>query len=183
LRGLSGNELEKIIQKYIGENLWLLDPSWERAGELPEIEKRLGKYVKNEAGLTKAEKAARLDIKYRRAVGHHVIIELKRPDVKIKTGALIDQINKYRVGTEKILASFGRPDESIEIVCLLGSFPDGWNTGRDRADGENQLRLIGARVLLYDQLIDDAQAVYRAFLDRSKEIGKLRRLLDAIRSS
>ena len=74
------NAKEKAIQKYIFDHLWLLDSSWERAEATERMETRVGKLFQEvSAGLTQEEKLGRIDIRYRKTAGQHVIIELKRP--------------------------------------------------------------------------------------------------------
>ena len=73
------NAKEKVIQSYIFDHLWLLDPSWERAEESePMMEMSVGKMFKDiKATLSKEERRGRVDIKYKKTSGKHVIIELK----------------------------------------------------------------------------------------------------------
>src|SRR5262249_264131 len=73
--------LEKVLQQHIFDNLWLLDPSWERASVDQGMEVMVGKAFKEvDADLTDEQKKARLDIKYRTAAGKNIVIELKRYD-------------------------------------------------------------------------------------------------------
>ena len=76
------NALEKIIQEHIYNHLWLLDPSWDRATETPIMERSVTRaFRKISNQLTKEEKRGRLDIRYKKTSGKHVIIELKRASV------------------------------------------------------------------------------------------------------
>ena len=78
--------LEKIIQEHIYNHLWLLDPSWDRATETPTLEQSVTTtFEKISDRLSEEEKKGRLDIRYKKTSGKHVIIELKRgsvPDFK-----------------------------------------------------------------------------------------------------
>lgn len=79
-KGLVDNdEKEKVLQRYLFEHLWLLDPSWERIDGSPIMESRVNQeWDKIDAGLSEEEKKGRMDIKYRSSAGKHIIIELKR---------------------------------------------------------------------------------------------------------
>jgi hypothetical protein len=72
------DEKEKVLQKYLFDHLWLLDPSWERATGTEVMETRLldsGIVVED---LTKKEELGRVDIKYRLMAGKHIVVELKK---------------------------------------------------------------------------------------------------------
>ena len=71
------------------------------------------------AKLTKKEKEARFDIKYKMTSGKHVIIELKRAGRIISEHQLQDQVGKYRSALEKLVRETGQ-NEPIEIVCIVG---------------------------------------------------------------
>lgn len=74
------NAKEKVLQKHIYDNLWLLNPSWERATRGSErLEQSVAKEFKDlESNLSEEERTGRLDIRYRNTSGVHVIVELKR---------------------------------------------------------------------------------------------------------
>lgn len=64
---VSDGSLEKVIQDHLSKNLWLLDPSWDRSTELPVVEQAFKTQFKTiNAGLSKEELDARLDIRYKR---------------------------------------------------------------------------------------------------------------------
>ena len=73
------NALEKTLQEHIYDHLWLLDPSWDRASTDKHIEERV---VKTWDGINRK---LRLDIRYRKTSGQHVVIELKRPRKNLAT--------------------------------------------------------------------------------------------------
>lgn len=76
---VSDGSLEKVIQDHLSKNLWLLDPSWDRSTELPVVEQAFKTQFKTiNAGLSKEELDARLDIRYKKASNKHLIIELKK---------------------------------------------------------------------------------------------------------
>ncbi|MDA5611696.1 hypothetical protein [Pasteurella multocida] len=73
------NEKEKVIQKYLYQHLWLLDPSWERTTSETVIEKTLTQELK---AIEPESTGARIDIAYKTVSGKYIIIEMKRPDVR-----------------------------------------------------------------------------------------------------
>ena len=93
---IDDNALEKIIQEHIYTHLWLLDPSWDMATETPYLEQSVAtSFKKISDKLTQEEKRGRLDIRYKKTSGKHVIIELKRGSVPTSTDSLMGQVNKY----------------------------------------------------------------------------------------
>ncbi len=174
---VSSNAKEKLIQQYLFDHLWLLDPMWERATETPVMEQTVDKeFKKIDVKLTPEEKKGRLDIKYKNTAGAHVIVELKRPDVKLKTLHLVQQIEKYRTALQKCLGSAQKEQETIEIVCILGHYPTDY---QDRAS-QDTLRAYNARIVLYNSLLDQAYKSYRSYLDKNKHTGRLTSLLQSI---
>ena len=60
------NAKEKVIQEFIFDHLWVIDPSWDRAIGSERMEERVHKeFGKIDAKLNKTEKRGRPDIKYR----------------------------------------------------------------------------------------------------------------------
>ena len=93
------NALERVIQEYLFDHLWLLDPSWERTEGTELMERRVDKLFEDvDASLTDEEKRGRLDIAYRKTAGQHVIIELKRPERTVTISEIHRQIEKYTSG-------------------------------------------------------------------------------------
>ena len=177
---VSGNAKEKLIQQYLFDHLWLLDPMWERATETPVMEQTVNKeFLKLKAKLTPDEKKGRLDIKYKNTAGAHVIVELKRPDVKLKTLELVQQIGKYRTALQKCLETAQKEKETIEIVCILGHYPSDFH---DQA-AQATLRAYNARVVLYNSLLDQAYKSYSSYLEKNKHTGRLTTLLQSISDS
>lgn len=176
------NELEKVLQQLIFDNLWLLNPMWERATKTNEyMEKSVQKaFQATVETLTKDEKNARIDIGYRTAAGKHIIIELKRykPSYKITPFTLASQVDKYKKALEKVLKS-GQdiPAPYIEIICILGEHDINYS----RKEFDDQLAPFNGRVYPYDQLINESLQSYSEYLEREKEVvGKLKELLDQI---
>ena len=175
---VKGDELEKIIQKHIYEHLWLLDPSWDRATEVPVMEEsikdRLGKLR-----LTKEEKSERFDIRYKKISGKHIIIELKRDSVNPKVGELMDQVKKYKKAVKKELQAHDE-EGSIEVICLVGNELSGWSDLKSKQDDEQSLSAQDIRVITYQQLIKDAENSYQSYLEKRKEKGRIWKLLQSI---
>ncbi len=175
------NAREQAIQQHLFDHLWLLDPSWERAATSEYMERTLSKeFEKIDAGLSEDEKAARVDIKYRTASGKHIIVELKKADRVLSTPVLQNQVMKYRSALRKLLAAVGRPDEPIEIVCVVGRGLSDWQSLDDRKTSDEALKAYDARVIMYQELIDRAYQGYQEFMERNKEAGRLSRLIAQI---
>jgi len=167
---------EKVIQKYLYKNLWLLHPSWERATQNPRIEQSVQReFKKVTTSLTLEEKRSRYDLKYVTAAGKHIIIELKKSTRKVKTMELVQQIKKYKDALEKCLQGFGEQRPVIEVICLLGrSLED------DPQFIKSQLESVNARVILYNSLIKESLDDYKGYLHGQKYVAGLREIVDAI---
>ena len=175
------NALERVIQKYLFDHLWLLDPSWERPEGTKLMEKRVYKLFEDvDASLTNEEKRGRFDIAYRKTAGQHVIIELKRPERTVTISEIHRQIEKYTSGMLKLLEAQGTPNEPVEIVLLLGKEPAEWANlgGRERA--EQVLRPYRARIVFYDQLLRDAYSAYDDYMKERQVVDRLAEVMRAI---
>lgn len=170
---------ENVLQKYVFDHLWLLDPSWERADT---VNKRIEESVTSEfkgidAKLTKEEKAARIDIRYKNAVGKHIVVELKKYDAKVDVYNLQKQINKYRTALCKCLESkLPGEDHQIEIVCILGSPP----TGIEKKKINDVLKVHDARYITYDELIRNTIQGYSDYLKKEKKINEIQNIIESI---
>ena len=175
------NAKERVIQTYIFDHLWLLDPHWERVEASEVMEKRVGSLFEDvDATLPDEEKKARLDIKYRKTAGKHVIIELKRPERSVSVYDLAKQIQKYRGGMLRILENAGTPHEPVEFVCLLGKPPSEWDGPDGRRTVENVLGVHNARYVNYDELLESSFQAYSDYLQRAKEVDRLGEVIGAI---
>jgi hypothetical protein len=175
------NALEKAIQSYLFNHLWLLDPSWERVDSTAVMETRVNAMVeKVTATLTDEERKGRLDIGYRKSAGQHVIVELKRPERVVTVSELIDQIGKYRSGMLRILEAQGTPHEPIEFVVLLGRRPREWADSDGQAPALNALKGYGARVVFYDELLSNAQKAYRDYFVQRELVDRLDQVIKGI---
>ena len=174
------NAKEKILQKHIFDNLWLLNPSWERPTRGSErLEQSVTKEFSDIGNLTEDERTGRIDIRYRNTSGVHVIVELKRyqPSYKVDVYDLHRQIDKYRNALKKCLKAIGRENEPITSICIIGEGV----LANDMTLEEANEKLAGSgRIITYDTLIENALASYSEYLEREAEIGKIRALIDQI---
>lgn len=176
--GIAAAEKEKVVQQYLYEHLWLMDPSWERPTVNKVIEQIVDKdWKKSGARLSAAEAKGRLDIRVVTTAGQQVIIELKRSPVKTPFAVLYGQMLKYHESLTKVLAAkLNAPNPPIRVIALVGSRPD--DAARDIQD--QALSAINGSIITYDELIDDAQESYRRYLDASTEASRLNEILARI---
>ena len=175
------NSCEKVIQEIICENLWLLDPSWDRATETPEMKRTVKKiFYPISKNLTDEEKNGRFDILYKKTSGRHVIIDLKRPGVPVKTTQLIDQVEKYRWALLDQLEKADEPTSDVETLCIVGSELTDWTDNRTRTEWINALKTKSIRVVTYVQLIKEAEISYRNYLEKAKKRARIVKLLENI---
>ena len=173
------NAKERILQEYVFDHLWLFDPAWERATRYKHMEERLQEVV----GGVASDTSVRLDIRYRRISGAHVIIELKRASRVLTKTDLEEQAKKYISALQAAKAK--NPEEDrypIEVVCVVGTLPRGWSNPESRKKDEESLRAWSIRVMSYDELIDNAFSAYSKFIEASEDTDRLRQLIDNIRS-
>lgn len=174
-----GGSLERVVQKHLFDHLWLLDPSWERAAGTEymetEVNRALDAAVASEKG-----PGGRLDIKYRTAAGKHIVIELKRPGVRVGTGDLITQISKYERAVRRALRKAGRGDEPVEFVCVVGEDPVDWGDPGSRDKSEKSLAGYSARIVKYGELIRSAQEAYREYTESGISVSRVYDLITSI---
>ena len=125
----------------------------------------------------------RLDIRYRRISGAHVIIELKRASRALSSWELGQQARKYIDALDReIKKDTSESRYPIEAVCLVGRLPTGWDDAETKKRDEDALRIQSIRVMTYDELIESAFSAYSKFIEASAGVGRLRQLIDNIRS-
>ena len=172
---------ERVVQEHIFDHLWLLDKDWERIPATSLMEQRVvTEFGRIDAGLTDDEKRGRFDIKYRTTAGKHIIIELKKADVRTSTTELLDQLDKYRTALQKILDSLDRGREAIEVVCVVGQTLKDWDTPQKREESRRMMVPKDARVVMYNELIHNAQASYKDYLNTRKEAGRVYELIQQL---
>lgn len=155
---------ERVLQEYLFDHLWLLDPAWDRATGDEGMERRIRLYKPFQRDDGTKQKYGRIDIQYRSVAGKHVLVELKRRSVKPSAGELYDQVRKY-------VEAFRTAESSgyLEPVIVVGSRIDG---------AEEVLRPLGAHIYTYDELIRKAWQAYENHLEQARDIDQLERLLD-----
>lgn len=121
----------------------------------------------------------RLDIKYRTAAGKHIIIELKRPGVRIGTGNLIAQI-KYERAVRRALDRVGKGGDAAEYACVVGEDPAEWGDPQSRDKSEKSLAAYSARIAKYGELVRGAQEAYREHTEGGKSISRVYDLIASI---
>ena len=186
IRKLTGlvddNAKERALQEHLYRHLWLLDPSWERATHTEVMERRV--YTALEGvydSLREEQRSARLDIYYCTTGNRHVIIELKRVDRVLSTSDLHGQISLYFSAAENVLADTNRGNEPLEMVCVVGRRLSDWSespTGEARS--RDSLRALNARVVTYDELINNALQAYQDYVDKGRQAGRVYRLIQEI---
>lgn len=173
-KGLVDNdEKEKVLQRYLFEHLWLLDPSWERIDGSQIMESRVNQeWDKIDAGLTDDERKGRIDIKYRSSAGKHIIIELKRASVLTSVATLVAQGNKYRQAVIKCAKTMDPSSTpSIDVIFVLGREPSDYSF--DPSYTNLQLQSVNGRVVYYDGLINSAQNSYREYTEKQITVARI----------
>lgn len=169
---------ERILEEYLFDNLWLLDPAWERATQYEHMEETLQAVVD---GIPLDDTTVRLDIRYRTGSGY-VLIELKRASVKLSKSDIEKQLRKYKDALEHQLLKYNDDEEEkIESICLVGTLPNGWDNKDIRNEDIRSLQAYSIRVSTYDQLIKDALWVYSKFNEKAKFVGDLQYIVEKVK--
>jgi len=177
---IDNNNKERVIQEYLFDHLWLLDPHWERIESEQFMEKRISTLFSDlENSLSEEEMRARIDIKYRKTAGTHVVVELKKPGVIVSISDLIRQIEKYRSGILKLLDE-QNDKNPLHFVILLGRHPREWNNPKGPETVINLLQNVDAHIVLYDELLKNAYNCYDEYLKKSKDVKSLENIIQAI---
>ena len=159
------NAREKVIQEYLFNHLWLLDPSWERADGTEYMEKTVLNALDTVYDkLSADEKLARLDIGYKHAAGKHIIIELKKVGRVVSIGELVGQVSKYHDALKKVLTESGYGNAAFEIICVLGKPVDNNDSAEHRKMVEDMLKASSARLVYYSELIENAYKSYNEYI-------------------
>lgn len=186
-RGLvEDDERERVLQEYLFDHLWLLDPSWERAAKSAYMERTVKTALDGITdSLSEVEKNARIDIGYRTHAGKHVIVELKRASTKTDVHALSDQLSKYRDAVAKVVRSAAGSDSTepdVEVIAVLGREPGG-----NPSDPERQARMLrdaaNARWITYDTLFLNTENAYREYMEAHERASRINDVIQQIRPS
>lgn len=171
---------EKVIQSYLFNHLWLLDPSWERVDGTEYMETTVLHAMNSvDKKLTPEEKAGRLDLGYRMTAGKHLIIELKRSERIVNLGELTNQVMKYSDAMEKVLQDAGYGN-SFEIICVLGKPVDSKKDADHREKVKNCLKPWHARVVYYSELIENAYRAYQEYLKANEQTQPLIEIMNQL---
>ena len=169
---LDDNDKETVIRDHIFDHLWLLDAGWERVRGTEQAEKTVARYLKeNSDSLSPEERKGRIDIGYRTVSGRHVIVELKRGSVATPIDDLTKQIRKYRSGARKLIKTGTNAQWPLDIICLVGKPPPEWRD--DQKGVEAQLAAVDARLLFYNDLLENTMQAYGDYLEKHKKIDRL----------
>ena len=173
------NALEKVLQKFIFDHLWLLDPAWERATQFAEMEKIIQEVVN---GIS-TDKNLRVDIQYKKVMASHVIVELKRADRQLMKTDLESQVRQYINAVRSELKKQNPQDQTphIETVCIVGKLPVGWEDPVERRKDEESLRPHAIRIITYNELIYNAYSAYSKFIEKSENLKYLPGLIRKIK--
>ncbi|MFG0642870.1 ATP-binding protein [Delftia sp. WSY_22] len=173
------NEKENLLRDYLFENMWLLDPGWERAAGSERMEQALRKeFGEATKSLTEEQSKGRVDIRYRTNAEQHILVELKRAGRVLTLGELIDQGSKYKQALDKCVREVKGISytPNIAVVFVLGKPV----AGNDAQSVNQTLQAINGRVVYYEQLIDSAKNAYARFLAESEKAGAIEELIAEI---
>lgn len=176
---IENDVLEKVLQKHVFDHLWLLDPSWERATDRIMEERVAQSFAAITEKLSEEERNTRIDIRYKRITGAHVIVELKRHSVRTDSPTLLGQIMKYQNALRAYLHEMGL-DEPVECVCIVGRDLKDWSTAQEKKESDDMFAAKKARVVKYEHLLRNARESYREYLDHDGEVGRIREILDSL---
>ncbi len=169
-----------MLQKYLFDHLWLLDPAWERATNSEFMESRLADAGVITDSLTEKERLGRVDIAYRTNAGKHIIVELKRAGRKMKLLELQEQGQTYVDKLRKIMLEQGDRAPNIEVVFVLGKPVDDEKDNPDRVKASMTAVSPGSRIVHYDSLIQGARNSYAECLQKSKTLDRIEKIIDRI---
>lgn len=174
---VGNNQKEKVLQQYIFDNLWLLDPSWERGTENAKMEEVVQLVAEKDS---KESKQGRIDIHYRQTAKKHLIIELKRANVKITTPKIMEQLSKYENAIRKQLRNLNVEHEEIECIFICGETPNSWIDIATKTKEQKALKEMNIRVLTYDELIQQSYNAYSEYINKERENGRILTILKEI---
>lgn len=175
------NSLENVVRDHLFEHLWLLDPSWERATDGAYMEQSVQREF-DKIRVKPDVKAGRVDIKYRKTSGANVIVELKRAGRRVSSLELLEQTEKYQEKLRQLLDAAGRHLEPINVVCVVGTDLSDWDASGGREGSAKLLAVRDTRVVMYQELLDNAFAAYSAYLEKRKDAGRVQRLIEDLAS-
>lgn len=122
----------------------------------------------------------RVDIKYCKTGGEHVVVELKRADRAVTTSELMAQTEKYRPQIRQRLSQKAGKDVEVQVVCVVGRDLKDWSEVGGREKSRMALEHYNTRVMLYPELVANATLAYQEYLDANREVGAIRDILHAM---
>ncbi len=176
------NRLEKVMQKYLFEHLWLLDPAWDRATHMPPVMERgvQALFSEDAATLNEDERNARIDIGFKKVGGDYVIFELKRADFSIDANRVAGQVAKYWLGARNLLDRCDERHARVQVFVLVGKGPKGWDNTRKREADIKMLEAYDTRVRHYSELLDSAHWAYSEYFEKKAAVDRLAKVIRAI---
>jgi hypothetical protein len=169
------NHRERVLQTYLFDHLWLLDPGWERATGSEEMERRLRTHEPFVDDDDTKERYGRIDIRYRTVAGKHVIVELKRASVRSGIYDLAEQGSKYVDAMKAILPPEERDRAHIEVVFVVGVTPP--DPSQRIEDAMNSVA-PGSRIMSYDLLASRARSAYAGYLEGAQAADRIEQILE-----
>jgi hypothetical protein len=167
------NHKERVLQTYLFEHLWLLDPAWERAAGSPAMEKRLQLHKAFKDNDDTKNKYGRVDIRYRTVAGKHVIVELKKASVNTELYTLAKQGVEYVKALKDIVAPEDKDNIQIEVVFVVGKKID---EPAERIENTMNGVAPGSRIVPYNLLIDRSLQAYDEYLEAAGKADKIEKL-------
>lgn len=122
----------------------------------------------------------RVDIKYCKTGGEHVIVELKRASRTVSTSELMEQTSRYRPAIHAHLRQTTGKDVEVQVICVVGRDIKDWADEGGRESSRRALESYNTRVIMYQELVENATQAYQAYLDANRELGAVRDILHAM---
>ncbi len=174
---------ERALQEHLYKHLWLLDPSWERATATERMETSILTAVDGKdypLNPQQMDEISRFDICYSTTGNKHVVIELKRASRVLGEVELYGQIRKYHRAAKRVLRQMDQGTD-LEIIAVIGEPLREWGSS-DEAENEfrESIRAFGARIVMYDSLIENALRAYQDYVDKRREAGRIYDLVMSI---
>jgi hypothetical protein len=169
------DQREIVLQKYLFDHLWLLDPAWERAAGSEEMERRLRLKEPFRDDAETKDRYGRFDIRYRTVAAKHVIVELKRASVNTGLYQLADQGAKYVEALKSLLPAEENDRANIEVIFVVGKRP---KEPSDRIESAMNSVSPGSTIVTYDQLTIRATEAYGEYLARAKSADRIEEMFN-----
>ena len=93
---------------------------------------------------------------------------------------LVEQGQTYVDKLTKILREQNQTSPDIEVIFVLGKTVDEEASNPDRLKSSMTSISPGSRIVHYDTLIRGAQEAYSAYIEKSKSLDKLEKIVDRI---